>query len=185
MSPTKPAQRPSRAARQRVIEAVRLAPMRRRHLDEVMRIEREAYVRPWTTNLFLSELAQRGTRRYRVALVGPKVVGYAGLMMVGDEGHVNTLTVDPRWHRHGIGTLLLADLAHGAIGLGARHLTLEVRASNIGAQALYRRFGFAPVGVRRNYYSETGEDAIVMWAEHIDSDEYRRRLERIMRELRQ
>jgi ribosomal-protein-alanine N-acetyltransferase len=142
----------------------------------VVRIEEAAYPRPWSATLFLSELAQRSSRRYTVATIGPIVLGYAGLMMVDDEGHVTTLTVDPGWHHRGIGTVLLADLARAAPGLGVRHLTLEVRVGNTPAQALYRRFGFAPVGVRKNYYAETGEDALIMWVRDIDTPAYAGRL---------
>jgi len=159
-----------------VAGAVRVAPFRRRHLRAVVRIEEEAYPKPWSSTLFLTELAQRSSRRYTVALLGPLVVGYAGLMVVGDEGHVTTLTVDPAWHRRGIGTVLLLDLARAAPTLGVRHLTLEVRVGNDAAQILYRRFGFAPVGVRKNYYAETGEDALVMWVHDIDSADYAERL---------
>ena len=136
------------------------------------RSRRPIYPRPWSSTLFLSELAQRRSRRYMVATIGPLVVGYCGLMVVAEDGHITTLTVDPAWHRRGIGTVLLLDQARAAPSLGVRHLTLEVRASNTPAQALYRRFGFAPVGVRRNYYAETGEDAIVMWAHDIDTADY-------------
>ena len=159
-----------------VLAAVRIVPLRRRHLRPVVRIEEEVYPRPWSAALFMSEVAQRATRRYTVAMIGPMVVGYCGLMVVGDEGHVTTLTVDPRWQQHGIGTLLLLDLARCAPELGVHHLTLEVRVGNAPAQVVYRRFGFAPVGVRKNYYSETGEDAIVMWARDIDSAIYADRL---------
>lgn len=167
-----------------VVGAVRIVPMRRRQLRSVVRIEEECYPRPWSATLFLSELAQRSSRRYRVATIGPLVVGYSGLMLVEDEGHVTTMTVDPAWHRRSVGTLLMLDLARAAPALGARHLTLEVRASNSPAQVLYRRFGFAPAGVRRNYYAETGEDAIVMWAHDIDAEAYARRLDGIDTRLR-
>jgi ribosomal-protein-alanine N-acetyltransferase len=167
-----------------VVGAVRIVPMRRRQLRSVVRIEEECYPRPWSATLFLSELAQRSSRRYRVATIGPMVVGYSGLMLADDEGHVTTLTVDPAWQHRGIGTLLLLDLVRAALGMGAKHLTLEVRASNAPAQVLYRRFGFAPAGVRRNYYAETGEDAIVMWVHDIDSEAYARRLEGIEARLR-
>ena len=167
-----------------VLGAVRVVPLRRRHLRPVVRIEEDAYPRPWSASLFLSEIAQRSSRRYTVAIIGPMVVGYCGLMVVGDEGHVTTLTVDPRWQRHGIGTLLLLDLARAAPEAGVRHLTLEVRVGNAPAQSIYRRFGFAPVGVRKNYYSETGEDAIVMWAHDIDTQVFADRLNGIESRLR-
>jgi len=162
-----------------VLEAVRIVAMRRRHLKQVVRIEEDVYPRPWTSTLFLSEIAQRSSRRYTVAMIGPMVVAYSGLMVVGDEGHVTTLSVDGRWQHRGIGTLLLLDLARAATALGVRHLTLEVRVGNAPAQVLYRRFGFAPMGIRKNYYSETGEDAIVMWVRDIDSSQYSQRLANI------
>jgi ribosomal-protein-alanine N-acetyltransferase len=159
--------------------------MRRRHLSDVLRIEEAAYPRPWSAALFQGELAQRRSRRYTVAMVGPMVVGYAGLMIVGDDGHVNTLTVDPTWQRRRVGALLLLDLALASPPLGVSHLTLEVRVGNAPAQALYRRFGFAPLGVRKNYYSETGEDALVMWAREIDTPSYAKRLAEIAQQLRE
>jgi ribosomal-protein-alanine N-acetyltransferase len=159
-----------------VAGAVRLAPFRRRHLRAVVRIEEEAYPKPWSAGLFLSELAQKASRRYTVATIGPIVVGYAGLMVVDDEGHITTMTVDPGWHHRGIGTVLLLDMARTAPALGLRHLTLEVRVGNVAAQGLYQRFGFAPVGVRKNYYAETGEDALIMWVHDIDHPAYVERL---------
>jgi ribosomal-protein-alanine N-acetyltransferase len=86
------------------------------------------------------------------------------------------LAVDPAWHRRGIAQRLLANDAREAVRRGARHLTLEVRVSNDAAQALYRKFGFAPAGVRRNYYVETNEDALIMWANDIDEPAYQQRL---------
>ncbi len=157
-------------------DAVRVVPLRRRQLRSVLRIEEECYPRPWSASLFLTELSQRSVRRYTAATLGPLVVGYAGLMVVLEEGHVTTLTVDPVWQGRQVGTLLLLDMARAAPPLGIRHLTLEVRVGNEPALALYRRFGFAPVGIRKNYYAETGEDAIVMWVHDVDSDAYGARL---------
>ncbi len=158
---------------------VHLTPMRRRHLRGVLRIEEQVYPRPWSHTLFLSELALRSTRWYVVAKVGRDVVGYAGLMLSTEDGHVTTIAVDPKWHRHQIGTRLLLALAREALARDARNLTLEVRLSNKGAQFLYRRFGFAPVGVRKDYYPETNEDALVMWVHGIDTSDYRQLLDRI------
>jgi [ribosomal protein S18]-alanine N-acetyltransferase len=166
-----------------ITDTVRVVPMRRKHLREVLRIEAQEYVRPWTQTLFISEMAQRTSRRYMVATIHGVVVGYTGLMMVDDQGHVNTLTVDGNFQRKGIATLLLIDLAHAAVQAGAHHLTLEVREHNEPAKALYMRFGFAPIGIRRNYYEETGEDAIVMWARDADSPEYAERLAHIEERL--
>ncbi|MGH9119527.1 MAG: ribosomal protein S18-alanine N-acetyltransferase [Acidimicrobiales bacterium] len=158
---------------------VHLTAMRRRHLRHVLRIEREVYPRPWSLGLFLSELSMRSTRLYLVARIAPTVVGYAGLMLIVGEGHVATLAVDPAWHRRGIGTRLLLALARGSIDRGATALTLEVRVSNTAAQGLYRTFGFAPAGIRKNYYSDANEDAIIMWAHDVAGDAYARRLDDI------
>jgi ribosomal-protein-alanine N-acetyltransferase len=163
--------------------AVRIAPMRRRHLRGVIRIEQQVYPRPWTFGLFLSEIGQRGTRLYVVARVGSDVVGYAGLFQAVDDGHITTVAVDPAWQRHGIATRMLLALARGAIERGCANLTLEVRMSNSGAQALYQRFGFVPAGVRKGYYPETREDALIMWANDIETPAYAQRLADIERDI--
>lgn len=160
---------------------VHILPMRRRHLRSVLRVESQVYPRPWSLSLFLSELALRTSRYYLVARVETAVVGYAGLMYAGDDAHVTTIAVDPAWHRAKIGTRLLLALARGAVEHGARNLTLEVRVSNSGAIALYERFGFAPAGVRKNYYVETNEDALVMWAERIDQPPFQQTLRELER----
>lgn len=162
---------------------VDVIPMRRRHLRAVVKIEAQVYPRPWSHSLFVSELALRSTRAYFVARVGREVVGYAGLMMSTTDGHITTIAVDPDWHRHGVGTRLLLTLAREAIARDATALTLEVRLSNKGAQDMYRRFGFTPVGVRKGYYADTGEDALVMWAYEVSEAPYRRLLDSIERRL--
>jgi len=162
---------------------VHLVPLRRRHLRSVIRIETQVYPRPWSLPLFMSEISLRNSRYYVAARVGGVVAGYAGLMFNGDEAHVTTIAVDPAWHRHQIGTRLLLELTRECRARGLRHLTLEVRVSNTPAQEMYKKFGFAPAGIRRNYYAETNEDALVMWAYDIDTDDYGRRLAAIERKV--
>ena len=157
-------------------DLVTLVPLRRRHLASVLRIEQQVYPRPWSLGIFMSELNQHGSRHYVAARCGGKLVGYAGLMFGYDEAHVTNIAVDPSWQRHHIGTRLLVNLFHAALGRPARDVTLEVRVSNGPAQAMYRRFGFETEGVRKNYYVETGEDALVMWARDIAAPE---RVERL------
>lgn len=158
---------------------VHVVPMRRRHLRAVMRIEAETHPRPWSLSLFMSEIALRSSRAYYVARVDGAVVGYVGLMVSADEGHITTIAVDPAWHRRKIGSRLLLVAAREAIRRGAQALTLEVRMSNRGAQEMYRQFGFRPAGVRKNYYVETNEDALIMWAEDVQEADYRRRMDAI------
>jgi ribosomal-protein-alanine N-acetyltransferase len=158
---------------------VHIGPMRRRHLRSVLRIESQVYPRPWSLSLFMSELALRGSRAYYVARVDGIVVGYTGLMVTVDDGHITTLAVDPAWHRRSIGSRLLLVLAREAIRRRVRSLTLEVRIGNRAAQELYRQFGFVPAGIRKNYYVETNEDALVMWADDICDAEYSQRLDEL------
>jgi ribosomal-protein-alanine N-acetyltransferase len=158
---------------------VEIAPMRRRHLRAVLAIEEQIFPTPWTYGLYASEVAQPSTRTYLVARIGHEVIGYGGCVLVVGEGHITTIGVKPSYQHLGIGRLMLWSLATNARGRGAFALTLEVRVSNERAQALYREFGFAPAGIRKGYYLESGEDAIIMWAYDIDRPEYQARLDTI------
>jgi [ribosomal protein S18]-alanine N-acetyltransferase len=151
-------------------------PMRRRHLRGVLRIEQAVNPRPWSLSLFSSELRYRNSRIYLVARSGTALVGFAGLMLMAGDGHVTNIGVDESHRRQSVATRLLLELARRALAEGAGALTLEVRVSNEAAQALYRRFGFVPAGVRKSYYADTNEDALIMWATDIDTPEYRARL---------
>ncbi|HEY8477945.1 MAG TPA: ribosomal protein S18-alanine N-acetyltransferase [Chloroflexota bacterium] len=106
------------------------------------------------------------------------IVGYAGLWMMADEAHITTIAVSPRYRGRGVGELLLLALIDKAIALGARWVTLEVRVSNTVAQHLYRKYTFKEMGVRRRYYSDNGEDALIMWTEPLDSPTFREVLTR-------
>ena len=162
---------------------VRIGPMHRRHLRGVLRIEEQANPRPWSLSLFLSELRYTESRAYLIARVGTEIVGYAGLMLVAGDGHVTNVGVDPDHRRRGIATRLMLELVRRGLEEGAEALTLEVRVSNVAAQELYRRFGFVPAGVRKNYYSDANEDALIMWATDIDTPDYRARLQAIEQAL--
>lgn len=166
-----------------------IEPMRRRHLRQAMPIEEAAYPTSWTRRAFEGELDQvaGGSRYYLVAREGRRLAGYAGVWIVpdpgGDQAHVTNVVVAPEHRRAGVASRLLVALAREIIARGCVAWTLEVRAGSDGAQALYRRFGFAPAGVRQRYYDNT-EDAIVMWCHDIDTPEYATRLEEIDRASR-
>lgn len=159
---------------------IEITRMRRRHVRAVVAIEQGIFPRPWTSGLYLSELAQPETRAYFVALAEGGVVGYTGCMIVAGEGHITTVGVAPSWQHRGVGTRLLHAVATEARARGARALTLEVRMSNHGAQSLYRAFGFVPAGVRKNYYAEVNEDGLVMWAHDVDSPAYAERIDALL-----
>lgn len=162
---------------------IEITRMRRRHLKGILAIERQVYPRPWSPSLFVSEMSAGRSRAYLVALDGRVVVGYAGLISYGDEAHVTTIAVDPPYQRMKIGTRLMYELAQEALRMGANAVSLEVRVTNWGAQRLYGRFGFRPVGVRKNYYQETNEDALVMWTEDIRTRDYHELLDRLIDEV--
>jgi ribosomal-protein-alanine N-acetyltransferase len=149
--------------------------MRPRHLRGVVAIEDRTNPRPWSHQLFASELDQVSARCFVAVVRRSVVAGFACLMSTGHETHVTNLGVDPDLHRRGIGTRLLLRLVHETIEMGLRDMTLEVRRSNVAAQALYRRFGFVDEGVRPGYYQDGNEDALIMWARGIDDDSARQR----------
>lgn len=160
-----------------VSRPVTIEPLRVRHIGQIMAIERDAYPRPWTAQVFHDELreARSGRRRYVVARRGWNVAGYGGVMFVAEEAHITNLAVHPDERRSGIATRMLVALGGAAIAKGSQAWTLEVRATSRGAQALYRKFGFVPAGVRKHYY-EGDTDAIVMWCHDIQTEAYARKL---------
>jgi len=113
------------------------------------------------------------------------VAGYAGLWLMVDEAHITSIAVRPDFRGLGLGTLLMLGVAQAARQLGGRWLTLEVRVSNTVAQQLYRKFGFREAGVRRRYYTDNNEDALIMWSEEISSPPLLARLAAIRQELEQ
>jgi ribosomal-protein-alanine N-acetyltransferase len=139
-------------------------PMRWWDIEQVAALERAVFTDdPWPAEGFWSELAGvPATRFYLVARAGQQVVGYAGLMVVGSAGDVQTLAVAPSYRHHGLGTALLEALLAQAWRRGAAAVHLEVRADNEAAIRLYTRHGFAPLSRRRGYYQPSGQDALVL-----------------------
>ncbi len=159
---------------------IEIRPMVASDIPAVHELEVATFPQPWATGIFQEELLQP-QRSYLVASTERgELAGYAGLLWVVDEAHVTTIAVAEPYRGRGIGTRLMLRLIDEALALGARHLTLEVRMSNQPAQTLYRRFGLAPVGVRKSYYGD--EDALVMWVHDIDSPAYRRLLDDLREE---
>lgn len=111
------------------------------------------------------------------------IIGYGGVWLTVDDAHITTIAVDPRFRGYGVGELLLNGLIDAAYDLEAKMLTLEVRVSNTVAQRLYVKYGFQPGGTRRRYYTDNGEDALIMWTERIDASEYHALLAELRRQL--
>jgi ribosomal-protein-alanine N-acetyltransferase len=143
-------------------EPVRIRPLTVARLDEVLAIERVAFSDPWSREMFRSELMIGGGTYARLAERDGALVGYLCAVLVADEAHVGNLAVDPSERRQGVAQLLLDDLVEAARSRGARRVTLEVRESNENARKFYYKNDFIDIAIRKNYYRNPSEDAIVM-----------------------
>lgn len=153
---------------------LRVEPMAPEDVPAVHAIETASFPTPWPPYAFRQELETNRMARYLVVRGGARVIAYAGVWLMVDEAHVTTFAVLPVYRRRGIGGLLLSELVEMAADLGATVVTLEVRLSNASARRLYQLFGFRPVGVRPRYYSDDGEDALIMTTDRLDSPEMQR-----------
>ena len=160
-----------------------IRPMDVHDLDQVLSIEQASSSHPWTLSMFRDELLQRESRAYIVAEQEERIVGFGGLMVALDEGHITNIAVLPTARRAGLATRLLLHLTRTAIARAVKAMTLEVRVANRPAQALYVRFGYVPAGVRPKYYADNNEDALIYWAHDIDTAGYGLRLAAIAERL--
>ena len=133
------------------------------HIDGVVELENACFALPWTREDFVKEVEANKMAVYKVALVDDRVAGYAGMWHIVNEGHVTNIAVSPDYRRMGIGEKLLKALFDVAEEREMIGITLEVRISNTAAQKMYTKNGFKPEGFRKRYYSDTGEDAVIMW----------------------
>jgi ribosomal-protein-alanine N-acetyltransferase len=115
--------------------------------------------------------------------VKERIVGFAGMWLMFDEAHVTTIGVKRELRGQGLGEVLFATLLEIAMNIGARRATLEVRVSNYPAQALYRKYGFHEEGIRRRYYSDNNEDALIMWSDWLGSPEFQERFRQLRAQL--
>jgi [ribosomal protein S18]-alanine N-acetyltransferase len=176
--------------------------MREADIATVQEIEREIFATPWPRNAYFRELASRSSAHYVVlrqegverptgyqaSELDPTIVGYGGMWRMYDEAHVTTIGVRRELHHQGLGRILFAGLVQAAYDMGAKWVTLEVRTSNENAMKMYEAFSFKVIGRRKGYYTDNGEDAIVMWSDSIHSPRFRRayetNLERIDSEIK-
>lgn len=161
--------------------------MRAEDVGRVAEVERESFSEAWPATAFERELRQNATARY-IVLEGdeagaPEIRGFAGLWLMVDEAHVVTVAVSPRFRGRGYGRLLVHGLVEVARAHGMSVATLECRVSNAAARALYRTYGFYEVGLRKRYYSDNREDAVIMTTEELRSEPYERRLALLGEEL--
>ena len=166
-------------ARQRIT----VKAMQRSDVPDVMSLERRCYTLPWSASAYITEIGNSNARYLIAKQADESLVGYGGVWVVMDEMHITTLAVDPEMRGRRVGERLLINLINEGRKLGAERATLEVREHNYVAHRLYVKYGFADVAMRKAYYSDNRENAIIMWAEQIDSLEYRAVLDSSLRHI--
>ena len=140
---------------------LRYVPLAHKHLNAIMPIEEEAYPEPWSRGMFRDEI-KNDRSFFSVAFVDYELIGYAGFWLVADEAHITSVTTRHDWRGRGLGRRQVEHLLAEAIRVGCKIATLEVRESNTPARSLYDSMGFREIGRRRQYYTASKEDAIVM-----------------------
>jgi [ribosomal protein S18]-alanine N-acetyltransferase len=165
-----------------LVQPVVIDTMKRADLPRVMEIERQCFATPWHESAYVTELSNRSAY-YVVARLGEQIVGYAGLWIIMDEAHITTIGVDPVCRGKKVGEQLLVAMLDEAVARGGRRVTLEVRERNYVAQNLYRKYGFVPAAIRRGYYTDNNENAVVMWINDTRAPQYREKLQRLKQRL--
>lgn len=132
-------------------------------IDEVLEVEINSFAEPWPKEVFYQEVKKNEYAYYFVAQLDNKIIGYAGLWAVIDDAQITNIAILPEYRGKKIGEKLFEYTCQQAMRIGVKRLSLEVRVSNVIAQKMYRKFGFVPGGIRKNYYTDNQEDAIVMW----------------------
>ena len=142
---------------------IRIREMRESDLDRIMEIEKSTFSTPWSRESFIMELTKNLLAKYIVAEIDDYVVGYGGIWLIIDEGHITNIAVYEKYRGLGVGSKLLEGLVNLCIDRNIRAMTLEVRRSNEVAKSLYKKYGFEEYGIRPKYYADNSEDAIIMW----------------------
>lgn len=137
-------------------------------LDAVLAIEKLCFPTPWSRFAFQTELTENHYALYIVGKIDGQIVAYAGTWIILDEAHITNVAVHPEWQGKGLGKEILLALLSRAKERGATRATLEVRKQNTTAQQLYLKHGFYFLGVRPGYYTDNGEDALIMWKDSLD-----------------
>jgi ribosomal-protein-alanine N-acetyltransferase len=146
------------------MDEVSLRRMNLADVDKVWHVEKRSFGTPWSRQAFVDEMNHE-LSYYLVLEKTKHIVGYAGMWLIVDEAHITNVAVLPEFRGQGLGARLMFEIKRHARERGAVRMTLEVRASNFVAQKLYSKMGFRQGGIRRNYYRETKEDALIMWCE--------------------
>jgi len=162
-----------------------LREMQKQDLDEIMEIEKISFgPNHWSYESFVSEFVNRlGNYFTAINKNTHKVIGYCGFWLILDEAHITTIAVHPECRKQGIGEILLQKMINTGYEKEAKWFTLEVRASNISAQNLYYKYGFKSLGLRRKYYQDNQEDALIMWTENIWESKFKDKFQELQGKL--
>lgn len=142
---------------------VTIREMKLSDIIQVLDVERASFATPWTTDVFYQELIDNKHAHYFVMDLDGIVVGYIGIWIVIDDAQITNVAILPNYRGNKLGEKLFGYTVQYAVEMGVKRLSLEVRESNYPAQGLYKKFGLVPGGIRKNYYTDNQEDAIVMW----------------------
>jgi [ribosomal protein S18]-alanine N-acetyltransferase len=132
-------------------------------IDNILVIEHASFTVPWSREAFYNEMVNNPYAKYIVMQDGPSIIGYCGLWIVLEEAHITNVAVLPSYRGRRLGEALMNQALELTKAMGTERVSLEVRVSNHVAQSLYRKLGFQNGGIRKNYYTDNGEDALVMW----------------------
>jgi ribosomal-protein-alanine N-acetyltransferase len=146
-----------------VEEEIHFRLMKVEDIPKVMEVEQSSFTTPWTADAFYNELINNHFAYYIVVEVGDRIAGYCGVWVIIDEAHITNVAVHPYFRGRKIGEYLMRHTMGLSMMYGATKMTLEVRVSNGAAQELYKKLGFMQHGVRKGYYTDNQEDALIMW----------------------
>lgn len=138
-------------------------PMEIKDVEEVWEIEKLSFRSPWSKESFENEMNANDRAKYVVAVLGDTVIGYGGMWFIIDEAHITNIAVHPDYRQRKVGEMIVKEMVRTAEEYGINSLTLEVRVTNTNAINLYHKMGFVDYGIRKGYYTDTGEDALIMW----------------------
>ena len=163
---------------------IKIEPMQREHLDDIIRLEEQAYgPHHWSKESFFNEINNELARYYCAFDESGELTGYAGCWQILEEAHLTNIAVSPARRRNHIGEALLTAIIKSCINEMIKYITLEVRVSNMPAISLYEKYGFKSLGIRKGYYQDNNEDALIMWTENIFYDKFKIKYEQNLKNL--
>ncbi len=165
--------------------AIKITPMEKIHVDDVLKIEEQSYgEHHWSKDSFYGELSNDLAHYYSAFDENNNLIGYAGSWQILDEAHITTIAISPKFRRKKIGEALLHRLVEDCLKNEIKYITLEVRVSNIAAIKLYEKYAFKSLGTRKGYYQNNNEDALIMWTENIFWDKFKLRYQENIEKLK-